>query len=252
MPPAQLPRSNESGNVQTLPVDLNYKSRQSLYSNYVNRVPSVLDNANTSGCVVVVRVKDSPEDKGIVSILNVPEGSGNAYIESVKYSFLGVTMGSMRQTARNAGVVVSGVATALHNNPRSTKKDDKFSSFMSVGARVAFQFPDPKQEADRPGAKRTLGNGYQPFDNDGILIRRSYIGESKAEQVKFVEGQLNGDEKLWEELGKQVGITGYDGSENSKAQIAYLAERAVTFGQSISNIKTTGETTNLRLLITPP
>jgi len=247
MPPAQLPRSNESNNVQTLPVDLTPMTGNSIYSN-IHRMPSILDRANTSGCVVVVR---RGSDKSIVSLSKVPKGSNNAYIESVRYSFLGVTMGSVRQTARHAGVVVSGIATALHCQPRSYSKDPKFARFMDVGARVAFEFPDPT--TDSPGYKRAPGNFEQVmFDDDGIRIRRSYITRPKSEQRDYVETRIGSGR--WGELADALGVS-YGSraiTRDEQEELAYLAERNLTFGQALSNIKSPSETNALRLLITPP
>jgi len=58
----------------------------------------------------------------------------------------------------NAGVVVSGVATLLHNQPRN-ESNDGYPEFLSLGARVAFEFPRTQGEPN-PGDKRTLGNGW--------------------------------------------------------------------------------------------
>ena len=237
-------RSNESNNVQTLPVDLAPMEDVPLY-NQIRRVPSILDRANTSGCVVVVK---RGSDKAIVSLGKIPQGTLNPYIESVRYSFLGVTMGSVRQTARHAGVVVSGVATALHCQPRAYNKGDgPFERFMDVGARVAFEFPSDFNE--KPGYKRAPGNFEQiMFDDDGIRIRRSYLTRSKAEQRDYVDGRISG---RWDLLAQALGVP-FNGTLDEQYELAYLAERNLTFGQALSNIKSSNETNALRLLITPP
>lgn len=249
MPPAQVPRSNESNNVQTLPITTK-AAQVPLYSNL--RTASILERANTSGCVVLAPLNSPYTNCGIMSLESVPKDSDNAYIESVKYSFLGVTMGSIRPTSTHAGVVVSGVATALHCQPRSASVPDEFNSFLSVGCRVAFEFPSIDDA--RPGQKRTLGNGYQTvFDNDGIRIRRSYITESMDKQKAYVQKQIGAKsddrgDPAWKELARACGLP----ETTSTANTAYWAERQLCFGQCLSNIKHTGETTAVRLLITPP
>lgn len=265
MPPAQVPRSNESNNVQTLPVTAK-PAQQSLYQKWNQRMPSILDRANTSGCVVLAPLKSPYTNCGIMSLQSVPDvPNANPYIESVKYSFLGVTMGSIRPTSTHAGVVVSGVATALHCQPRSVSTPEDFASFLSVGCRVAFEFPSLNTEA-MPGLKRTLGNGFQPvFDNDGIRIRRSYITESKEKQEEYVAKQIGAVDKdgkpdtttdsiiLWSNLAVACGLDrGLPATQQGREQIAYWAEKQLCFGQCLSNIKTPGETTAVRVLITPP